>query len=294
MGESGSGKTTLARLIAGLEVPDGGEMILDGNVVANHSILVPPQRREVGMVFQDYALFPHMTVLENVGYGIAQSTEKKDRIEQVLNLVGLQDFGYRFPHQLSGGQQQRVALARALAPSPKVLLLDEPFSNLDTSLKRQLRAEIFQIIRKSGVTAIFLTHDTQDAMAVSDKIIVLQNGRIIQEGTAKELYESPVNLYNANLFGPIVKFRAEDLTQFSFEGDPSKTYAIRQHNFEVNPAKKTPYTIEVSIEKSTYLGDIYLNQATLSNKKTILFTSSLKCEDQIRLGFSAHSLLVFK
>ena len=158
LGESGSGKTTLARLIAGLEVPDGGEMILDGNVVANHSILVPPQRREVGMVFQDYALFPHMTVLENVGYGIAQSTEKKDRIEQVLNLVGLQDFGYRFPHQLSGGQQQRVFLARALAQDADLYLLDEPFAGVDAATERAI-IEVLKDLKAEGKAGVAVHHE---------------------------------------------------------------------------------------------------------------------------------------
>lgn len=292
LGESGSGKTTLARLIAGLEVPDSGEIVLDGKIVANASKFVVPQHRKVGMVFQDYALFPHMTVLENVGYGIPNISEKGNRVQEVLALVGLQDLGHRYPHQLSGGQQQRIALARALAPKPKVLLLDEPFSNLDASLKQHLRSELFQIIRKSNVTALFLTHDTQDAMVVSDSVVVLQNGRVIQEGTAKDLYENPNNLYIASLFGPIVQFNADDLTHFNFSANESKTYAIRQDRFEVNN-KKLPHAAEVVIQESIYFGNFFLNQATLPNTKTIQFVSNKKVQNTILIGFERNSLMVF-
>ncbi|MEM8927692.1 MAG: ABC transporter ATP-binding protein [Bacteroidota bacterium] len=292
LGESGSGKSTLARLIAGLEVPDSGELVLDGTLVANASRFVPPQKRKVGMVFQDYALFPHMTVLENVGYGISPQSNKEDRMREVLHLVGLQDLGHRYPHQLSGGQQQRIALARALAPEPKVLLLDEPFSNLDASLKRHLRSELFQIIRKSKVTALFLTHDTQDAMAVSDRIIVLQNGQVIQEGTAKELYENPTNLYIAALFGPIVELHSDDLAHFGFKADADKVFAIRQHAFKNNTAK-LKYKAEVRVLGSTYLGDCYLTFAMLPNKKNILFTANSKLENTVVIGFDEHSVLSF-
>ncbi|MEO0571626.1 MAG: ABC transporter ATP-binding protein [Bacteroidota bacterium] len=292
LGESGSGKTTLARLIAGLEVPDSGELILDGTLVANSSKFVPPQQRKIGMVFQDYALFPHMTVMDNVGYGLASRQKKEFRVLEVLNLVGLEDLGHRYPHQLSGGQQQRIALARALAPEPKLLVLDEPFSNLDASLKRHLRSELFQIIRESKVTALFLTHDTQDAIAVSDRVVVLQNGRVIQQGTAKALYERPTNRYIAALFGPIVELNADDLSHFNLEVDPSKTYALRQNHFEVDN-EKLKSIAQVSIKESTHAGHFYLNQALLPNKKTIQFTSGRALKDSVLLGFEGNSLLVF-
>ncbi|MEM9363023.1 MAG: ABC transporter ATP-binding protein [Bacteroidota bacterium] len=292
LGESGSGKTTLARLIAGLDVPNSGEIVLDGQIVANASTFMSPQNRMVGMVFQDYALFPHMTVLENVSYGISNTTEKENRAKEVLALVGLQDFGHRYPHQLSGGQQQRVALARALAPKPKVLLLDEPFSNLDASLKRELRSELFQIIRKSNVTALFLTHDTKDAMAVSDSIVVLQNGSVVQSGSAKELYEIPTNVYIAALFGPIVRLSAEDLNHFNYIADVSKTYAIRQTHFGINK-KELSHSAKVTVEESTYLGNSFLNSAKLPNKKTIDFISFEKMQDTTLIGFETDSLMIF-
>ncbi|MEM9000624.1 MAG: ABC transporter ATP-binding protein [Bacteroidota bacterium] len=292
LGESGSGKTTLTRLIAGLEVPDSGEILLDGKVVASASKFITPQHRKVGMVFQDYALFPHMTVFENVGYGIQTRSTKKNRVQEVLALVGLQNLGHRYPHQLSGGQQQRIALARALAPKPKVLLLDEPFSNIDASLKSRLLSELFQIIRKSNVTAIFLTHDTQDAFAVSDKVMVLQSGCLVQEGTAKDLYENPINLYIAALFGPIVQFNADDLACFNFSANEHNIYAIRQNRFQVNN-KKLRHTTKVAVQKSTFLGNCFLNQTTLPNKKAIRFFSDKKLQDVVLIGFEDDSLMVF-
>src|SRR5690606_846250 len=165
VGESGSGKTTLIRLIAGLESPDEGTIFINNELVSSIKKNVKPEKRNIGLVFQEYALFPHLTVLDNVLYGISKLKNKKEQADEVLSLVGLLDYKGRYPHQLSGGQQQRVALARALAPKPSLLILDEPFSNLDAMLRAQLRNEVFDIIKKSGVTAIFVTHDTQDALS---------------------------------------------------------------------------------------------------------------------------------
>jgi iron(III) transport system ATP-binding protein len=171
-GLSGSGKTTLLRLITGLETPSGGEICIAGNVVFNQHVNVAPEQRAIGMVFQDYALFPHMTVGQNIAFGLQRSKEDtKIIIEQMLQLIGLQAHEHRFPYELSGGQQQRVALARAIAPSPKLLLLDEPFSNLDTELKQQIRKELRWIIKLYGVTTIMVTHDAEDARVLADRII---------------------------------------------------------------------------------------------------------------------------
>ena len=147
------------------------------------------------MVFQDYALFPHMTVFKNIAYGLTKSEDKKLRVQEVLDLVGLPDVAKRYPHELSGGQQQRIALARALAPKPELLILDEPFSNLDALLRAQIREEISSIVRKTNTTAIFVTHDIKDALAISDKILVLQNGDIMQYGNTKDVAENPNNEY---------------------------------------------------------------------------------------------------
>src|SRR5690554_2118412 len=199
VGESGSGKTTLVRLIAGLERPDHGSITMGDKVIASLDKFVQPEKRKIGLVFQEYALFPHLTILENVLYGISKVKDKKKRAQDMLDLVGLSEMGERYLHQLSGGQQQRVALARALAPKPSLLILDEPFSNLDTMLRTQLRSQVFEIIEKTGVTVLFVTHDTQDALSVADEILILQNGKVVQKDAAADLYVKPNNLYVASL-----------------------------------------------------------------------------------------------
>lgn len=200
IGESGSGKTTLVRLIAGLEAPDSGSIFLNDKLMSSEDVFIAPEKRKVGMLFQDYALFPHMSVFENIAYGIAKKTNKNERINQMLEIVDLKGFEKRYPHELSGGQQQRVAMARALAPDPELLILDEPFSNLDVILKNQLRKEIAEILKLTNKTAIFITHDIKDAVVVSDKIMVLQNGLKIQQGSVKEMYNNPKNEYVKLLF----------------------------------------------------------------------------------------------
>lgn len=195
VGESGSGKTTLIRLITGLAVLDEGVIRLQDKIVSSDSIFIAPEKRKVGMVFQDYALFPHLTIFENISYGISKKVNKKERVAEVLKLVGLSDVEKRYPHELSGGQQQRIALARSLAPSPELLILDEPFSNLDVLLRNQLREDIATIIKKTNTTAIFVTHDIKDALAISDDILVLQNGNIIQSGKTKDVVGSPNSTY---------------------------------------------------------------------------------------------------
>ncbi|WP_194775066.1 ABC transporter ATP-binding protein [Pararhodonellum marinum] len=202
VGESGSGKTTLLRLIAGLEHPDAGYIILSGQKIVEGNLSVPAHERKIGMVFQDYALFPHLTILENVKFGLKYVQGDREKIaKETLKLVGLKEDFSKYPHQLSGGQQQRVALARAIAPNPKVLLLDEPFSNLDAMLKDQVREEIRQIIKRSGVTAIFVTHDTRDALSTADRIAILHKGYLQQIDVPQVLYERPENPYVANFFG---------------------------------------------------------------------------------------------
>lgn len=291
LGESGSGKTTLARLVAGLETPDSGSISLADVVIASESKYVQPQDRGVGMVFQDYALFPHMTVSDNVGYGL-KNKDKENRILEVLRLVGLEDLKDRFPHQLSGGQQQRIALARALAPNPKLLLLDEPFSNLDASLKRNLRSELFQIIRESKVTAIFLTHDIQDAMAVSDNIVVLKNGVVIQEGTPKSLYKTPKTIYIAALFSAVLELSNDDITFFNYPVQSNKKYAIRQDAFLIND-NSSAYAAEVKIVSNIFLGNHYSNKGILPNNNVVLFNSNEELNGTIQLGFNEGAILVF-
>lgn len=178
VGPSGGGKSTLLRLIAGLEIPQNGTICLDQQAVVDINHFVKPEKRGVGMLFQDYALFPHMTVAKNIEYGLfgQNRRDRKRRVREVLNLVNLPGYEKRYPHELSGGQQQRIALARAIAPMPKVLLLDEPFSNLDSHLLKNVRAELFAIIRQVGITAVMVTHNLEDALSQADRIIEIEGG----------------------------------------------------------------------------------------------------------------------
>ena len=195
-GESGSGKSTVLRLISGLEIPTGGTITINNKRMVDETSFVMPEKRGIGMVFQDYALFPHMTVGENVKFGLKNGSkrEKLARVKEVLKLVNLEDYADRYPHELSGGQQQRVALARALAPNPSLLLLDEPFSNLDADLQLKIRGELRRIIKQTGITSIFVTHDREDSKAIADKIVMLRKGIITKIGDPKEIFqnESPV------------------------------------------------------------------------------------------------------
>ena len=203
VGPSGSGKSTLLRLMAGFEVPDAGSVTLDGRVVAGQGKWVPPEERGVGMVFQNYALFPHLTVFENVVFGLkGWSRHDRDRrAREVLDMVRLSGLAERYPHQLSGGEQQRVALARSLAPRPVALLLDEPFSNLDTKLRLQLRAEVKDILHSGGVPAVHVTHVQQEALFVGDKVAVMNAGSLEQVGTPEEIFHHPGTRFVAQFVG---------------------------------------------------------------------------------------------
>ena len=202
LGPSGCGKTTTLRLIAGFERPDQGEIHIDGRAVAGPQGFVPPERRRVGMVFQDYALFPHLDVAGNIAFGLQGSrVQRRRRTHEMLALVGLEGFGARSLQGLSGGQQQRVALARALAPAPALVLLDEPFSNLDTHLRARLRAEVRAILRAAGTSAVFVTHDQEEALSLADVVAVMSAGRILQLAEPWQLYREPVSRDVAELVG---------------------------------------------------------------------------------------------
>ncbi len=202
LGPSGCGKTTTLRMIAGFEQPDSGTITINGRRVFDQSVFVPAEDRRVGMVFQEYALFPHLSVADNIGFGLKGSrSDKQTRVKTMLSLVDLAHLADRMPHTLSGGQQQRVALARALAPQPDVVLLDEPFSNLDTALRAQVRAEVRSILRETGTTAIFVTHDQEEALSLSDQIAVMFDGRVAQFNTPHQAYMRPVNKTVAQFLG---------------------------------------------------------------------------------------------
>lgn len=203
LGPSGCGKTTVLRLIAGFEAPDSGFVEIGGRRVADERTFIGPEKRGVGMVFQDYPLFPHKTVLQNVAFGLHRLPRKeaKARALEALERVGLLELAGRFPHQLSGGQQQRVALAQALAPAPQVILLDEPFSNLDAAMRGELRAEVRRILKEANMSALLVTHDQKEAFSVGDRIAVMRDGRIEQIAAAYELYSRPRTRFVAEFLG---------------------------------------------------------------------------------------------
>ncbi len=201
LGPSGCGKTTTLRLIAGFEQPAAGSISVNGNLVAAPNVWVPPERRKVGMVFQDGALFPHLTVEQNVGYGLHQRDGRRERVMDVLRLVGMESLSARMPHELSGGQQQRLALARALAPKPDVLLLDEPFSNLDPRLRDQVRGDVLDILQSSNATAVFVTHDQEEALLLGDTVGVMQYGKLVQLGPPEEVFHRPASHFVAEFIG---------------------------------------------------------------------------------------------
>jgi iron(III) transport system ATP-binding protein len=201
LGPSGCGKTTLLRLVAGLEPPDEGTVEIAGRRVAGPGASVPPERRNVGMVFQDHALFPHLTVADNVAYGIRRDPDRSVRVAELLELVSLRDAGARMPHELSGGMQQRVAIARALAPRPDVILLDEPFSNLDAALRTQLRGDLREILRAAGATGVLVTHDQDEALTLGDRMGVMVRGRIEQIDVPEVIYSEPATPFVATFVG---------------------------------------------------------------------------------------------
>ncbi|HXV07929.1 MAG TPA: ABC transporter ATP-binding protein [Burkholderiales bacterium] len=203
LGPSGCGKTTLLRCIAGFEPLAAGEILLDGELVSRPGFMQPPERRRIGMVFQDYALFPHLSVAANVAFGLSRQprAEREQRMREMLRAVGLADSAHRYPHALSGGQQQRVALARALASRPRLLLLDEPFSSLDVELRERLAGEVRALLKAQDTTAILVTHDQQEAFALADEIGVMRDGRILQWDNAYNLYHRPADRFVADFVG---------------------------------------------------------------------------------------------
>jgi iron(III) transport system ATP-binding protein len=201
LGPSGCGKTTTLRLIAGFESLDRGSIEIAGQLVAGAGANVPPERRQAGMVFQDYAIFPHLNVAANVGFALGRSPNAQQRVEELLAFVGLAGLGKRPPQELSGGQQQRVALARALAAEPAVLLLDEPFSNLDAAMRKEVRLEVKSLLKQSGSTAVFVTHDQEEALFLGDDVAVMNEGRLEQTGTASEIFHSPRTRFVAQFMG---------------------------------------------------------------------------------------------
>jgi putative spermidine/putrescine transport system ATP-binding protein len=285
LGPSGCGKTTTLRMIAGFELPTTGKVTLDDMDITQKL----PNQRNVGMVFQAYALFPNMTVAQNIGFGLRIRKESEsaiqERVKEMLALIHLEEKGNSYPFQLSGGQQQRVALARALANRPQVLLLDEPLSALDAKIRVSLRAEIRSIQKKLGITAIFVTHDQEEALSISDRIVVMYEGKIEQVGTPFEVYNFPNTRFVANFVGSLntadaevvdpdkglvsmngVHFESAEGTKDRKKGDKVKI-AIRPERFSFASEQKKANVVDSTIENITFLGSVVRIQVKIGNTK---------------------------
>jgi iron(III) transport system ATP-binding protein len=288
LGPSGCGKTTTLRTIAGLEMPTSGQILIGDADVTN----LPPSERDVSMVFQSYALFPHMTVIENVAYGLAgaglSKSAQKEKADEGLRLVGLDGFDDRLPSELSGGQQQRVAVARALVLEPRVLLFDEPLSNLDAKLRRRMREDIRDLQQNLGLTSVYVTHDQEEALAVSDKIIVMHRARIAQEGTPNDLYDRPADAFVADFIGGanlvpcevvavedgMATMRLADLTLPVRAGSVTKGPAlavIRPSAVDLTDGASSGPSLPAQVRKATYLGSYW--EYTLASEIGELFVT---------------------
>ena len=277
LGPSGCGKTTLLRLIAGFEQSQSGELFIAGKEVSK----LNPWERDVGLVFQNYALWPHMTVFKNISFGLEEKkvpkNEINDRVDEVLELVGMQELKHRYPYQLSGGQQQRVALARTIVVRPKVLLLDEPLSNLDAKLRNQMRIELLELHNKLQITTIFVTHDQEEANSISDNIAIFNEGIIQQVGAPIELYNNPENLFVANFLGTINVFNGElqngsfkstknfELKNVKSENKMKCSLLIRPQNISFIRRSDSDQAFKGKIEGKEFLGNIIRYQVLLND-----------------------------
>lgn len=302
LGPSGCGKTTTLRMVAGFEMPTSGRITLGAADITDKA----PNQRNVGMIFQAYALFPNMTVSQNIGFGLRIRKESeaavKERVEEMINLINLQKHANKYPYQLSGGQQQRVALARALANRPQVLLLDEPLSALDAKIRVSLRAEIRAIQRRLGITAIFVTHDQEEALSISDRIVVMNEGRIEQVGTPFEIYNFPQTSFVANFVGSLNTAAAEvtdpargllnmDGVQFSSaakmdglnKGDKVRI-AIRPERFSFASEVKKANIVDCVIENITFLGSVVRVHILIGNSKFTMDTFNYPSLELPKLG----------
>jgi len=281
LGPSGCGKTTTLRMVAGFESPSQGQILVNGVDITNK----PPNQRNVGMVFQSYALFPNMTVADNIGFGLKvakkSKEEIKNRVEEMLNLIHMPAFAKRYPYQMSGGQQQRVALARALAIQPQVLLLDEPLSALDAKIRLELRTEIRSIQQKMGITTIYVTHDQEEALSLSDRVVVMSNGRIEQIGTPFEIYNFPTTSFVASFVGTLNQFEAvvTDASQGEVTIDGQKIHTSKPLDFQNNDKIKIALRPEIISLQS---GGPELNQLS-AVVDTVIFLGSI-VRIQVKFG----------
>ncbi|MBQ7485992.1 MAG: ABC transporter ATP-binding protein [Clostridia bacterium] len=302
LGPSGCGKTTMLRIIAGFEKPTSGELYIDDALVSGGKTFVPPEKRSIGMVFQSYAVWPHMNVFDNVAYPLTikktSKAEIKKSVSRVLEIVHLSQYAERFPNQLSGGQQQRVALARALVAAPKLMLLDEPLSNLDAKLRESMRFEIKEIQRQLGITVVYVTHDQTEAMAMSDRIFLINRGVVQQSGSPEEIYNNPANQFVADFLGKVDFFKGVSdggAITFPAMGGQSVPYsgprtgkveiAVRPENIYFTPDG----VLSGTLESQYYLGDVDDCRVRVGDTLVRVIANgyeykTLKVGQQVRLG----------
>ena len=311
LGHSGCGKTTLLRIAAGVEVPSAGRVLVDGKEVASSTVFVPPEQRNVGLMFQDYALFPHLTLLKNVMFGLTalDRRAREQEARAALARVGLEHLAAAYPHEASGGEQQRVALARAIVPRPGILLMDEPFSGLDSRLRDSVRADTLSVLRETGATAVVVTHDPEEAMRMSDRIVLMRGGRIVQHGPAKDLYDRPHNLFAARFFShlneidgvvqsgrAVTRIGAFDASKCA-EGQ-NVVVAIRPQGVQLAPASAAAGGVAGRIMSRHFLGEIELFDVAVEGLDAYLTAKAragdgLSAGTEVRVSFDMRDVLVF-
>ncbi len=307
LGASGCGKTTLLKAVAGLLPLSSGQMSLKGVMIDDGENWLPPEQRNIGMIFQDYALFPHLTVAENIAFGLKEETaqQKLFKVEEMLGLVHLKGYGDRYPHQLSGGQQQRVAIARSLAYKPDLLLLDEPFSNIDTQVRHELIREIRKIFKQQGVTAIFVTHSREEAFAFADKMAVMNHGVIEQYGSASELYYQPSSKFVADFLGGGSYLAAIRVSESEFDTHLGVVEARAQQEIQIQTDCSLllrPQQVQIQADESSavkvleqhFMGD-HCRYVIDVNGERLLATSSqaLSIGDGVKVSVDTQGVLAF-
>ena len=308
LGDSGCGKTSFLRLICGLEKEDSGEIYINEEIISSEKISVLPEKRPVSMIFQDYALFPHMTVYQNIAYGInsLQKEQKKSKIDKIIRDLDIQEHLKKYPHELSGGEQQRVALARAIAPEPLILLMDEPFSGLDRSLREYIREETITLLRNSQAAIILVTHDPEEAMLVGDRIALMRNGKINQIGTNDEMIFQPINDYtvstfsNVNTYQSVIKNKKVE-TPFGFFEIPDNISGkqakilIRDQAFQiVNPTENNSYIVnQIDYTGENSRIELKAINSDTQVKITVPGKTAVKLDDKIGLSVDERYVHIF-
>ena len=314
LGASGCGKTTTLKAIAGLIEAKQGSIFIDGKLVSNEQSFVSPEHRNIGMMFQDYALFPHLTVENNIAFGLSKMSkaQKQHRVDEMLKLVHLIGCADRFPHQLSGGQQQRVAIARALAYKPSLLLLDEPFSNIDTQVRFELIADIRRIIKATQVSAVFVTHSKEEAFAFSDTLAIMHRGKIAQQGTPEQLFAAPSSKEVAEFLGQGIYLEAEVLTttEYNTPFGLVKSYIGHEHRASVGKIYVRPHQIELvsdnlcdrhceraTILSSRFIGSAYVYTVVIAEQEVEVaaqYDQSFEKNEQVIIKIKPHTVNFFE